>query len=179
MNEVKQQSEFVTVVAWIFIILTGLASAVSILQNIMIRTMFSSEQMREAMAQQQNAEQVPEFAKFMFANVENVFLVILVVFLIMFATSIALLKRRNWARITFIGFMILGVLWNIFGLVMQSVFIGDMPAPPDAEIADQFDTIMSAMRIGTLIFTLGLTALYIWIIVKLSSRAVREEFNPS
>ncbi|MDD2271386.1 MAG: hypothetical protein PHP95_11805 [Desulfuromonadaceae bacterium] len=46
-----QRSTFVNVLAWIFIVLGGFTTFISILQNIMIRVMFRKEEMTQAMKQ--------------------------------------------------------------------------------------------------------------------------------
>ena len=45
------RSTFVTVVAWIFIVLSGFASVIGALQNIMLRYMMPTEDMHKAMSQ--------------------------------------------------------------------------------------------------------------------------------
>jgi hypothetical protein len=51
MMQRANRSTFVTVVAWIFIVLAGFTTFIAILQNIMISLMFSGGHMGEALNQ--------------------------------------------------------------------------------------------------------------------------------
>ena len=42
MQSIAQRSTFVTVVAWVFIVLSGFGTLISLLQNLMIQTVFTS-----------------------------------------------------------------------------------------------------------------------------------------
>ena len=46
------RSNFVTVVAWIFIVLGGLATFIAVLENVVVHTLFPFEQMRKMAAEQ-------------------------------------------------------------------------------------------------------------------------------
>src|SRR6478672_6650334 len=97
------QSSFVTVLAWIFIVLAGFATLISILQNVMISLMFPIEEMQAAMVQAKHKQDMPVFAEFMFSHFQLFFLSFLVVSSVTLVSAIALLKRKNWARVLFIG----------------------------------------------------------------------------
>lgn len=56
------KSTFVTLVAWIFIVLSGFATLISVLQNIMVALMFQPEEFQQA------TDNVPAGAKFMFVS---------------------------------------------------------------------------------------------------------------
>jgi hypothetical protein len=177
LNESIKKSDFVTVLAWIFIVLTGLMTFVTLLQNITIRIMFSDDRLSEAMSHADNMGNMPEHAEFMFNNFNLIFLLIFFFSLFLFITSIALLKRKNWARITFIILMALGILWNILGLILQSTFMPDISSINDPKAAEQFESMMSVMKIGSYVVAIVFTALYAWIIKKLSSSTIAYEFK--
>ena len=177
MNDIKQQSTFVTVIAWIFIIFSGLGSLVSIMQNILIRTMFSGDRVQEALSRTENTDQMPQMAKFMFQHMDTFFLAFMILTIFLFISSIALLKRKNWARLVFIVMMALGILWNIGGLFIQASIMNTMPQTTNAEMANQFNIAMSVMRVGSYIFAAVFTGLYLWILVRLLSKDVKAEFN--
>lgn len=86
----QNKSVFVTVIAWIFIILSGEAVGIALIQNIMSISI-----------------DIPTVAS------EQVFMPI--VFLIasglVMVCSIGLLKRKNYARRAFIIIMVVGIFW--------------------------------------------------------------------
>jgi hypothetical protein len=172
-----ERSEFVTVVAWIFIGLSGLMTLVSVVQYFMFGMMMSSSQLQGAINEVQT--RVPA-AVFVFKYFR---LLIGAVFLLSLATlvvSIGLLKRWNWARLVFVGLMAIGILWSLAGPIVQFMVLRGMPMlPPDApsEFRNLFESMVSSMKIFSVIFALGFCLLYGWIAVRLMSAKVRSEFT--
>jgi len=171
-----QRSTFVSVLAWIFIVLGGFATFIGILQNIMIQTMFPKEQMAQAMEQAENADHMPAFANFMFGHFDLFFLLFLVVSATSLIAAIALLKRKNWARITFIVLMALGILWNVAGLVLQFTMFGQMPEMAGQGTPPEFEKMMLIMKIASAIMVVAFSTLFGWIIKKLTSAPIKAEF---
>lgn len=177
----ETRSSFVTVLAWIFIVLAGFTTFISVLQNIMINTMFPLDQMRAAKAA---APGMPPFFDFMFDNIRLFFFAFLVVSAAMCASAIGLLLRRNWARLVFVGILALGIVWNLGGLVLQQLMFDSMmkfpavagkSAPPDFEA--EMRGMMIAMRIFSALFALGFSVLYTWLIKRLISPSIAAEFR--
>jgi hypothetical protein len=177
--EVQQRSTFVTVVAWIFIALSGLSTVISILQNIMVWTLFRSPEVSHAM-QAPRPPGVPPIAAFMTTHFHLFFLAFLLVSAFTLASSIGLLKRWNWARLCFVGMMVLGIVWNLGGLALQFSMFSSMQ--------EQFSTIpmqdgpdmqsfLIAMAIVGVLFAIGFSALYGWIAKRLLSPQIAEEFR--
>lgn len=171
-----QRSNFINVLAWIFIVLGGFATFMSILQNIMIRTMFPKEQMAQAMQQAEKTEQMPAFANFMFSHFDLFLLFFLVVSATSLIAAIALLKRKNWARIIFIVLMILGILWNVGGLVLQFTMFSSMPEMASKGAPPEFEKMMLIMKIASVVMVIAVSTLFAWIIKKLTSAPIRDEF---
>ena len=172
------RSTFVNVVAWIFIIFSGFATLIGILQNIMVHIVFKEFGLQQSMDQASPPADIPFIAKMIF----NHFDLLIFVFLIMSATclvvSIAMLKRKNWARIVFIILMCLGIVYNLGGLVFQFIMLGSMdefgggfPPPPE------FKNMFVIMKIAFIIIALGISALLGYIIKKLSSKNIKAEFQ--
>ena len=180
MNEfeaTQPKSTFVTVLAWIFIVLAGFAMFISILQNIMITLIFPVEEMNQRLSSHEVQENMPAFANFMFSNIRLFFFGFLVVSCATFISSIGLLKRKNWGRIIFIAIMSLGIAWNIFALVLQQFMMpsmSEMPGPPGSN----FGVMMTIMRVFTSLMALGISILFGWIIKSLVSPKIRKEFMP-
>jgi hypothetical protein len=171
-----ERSEFVTVVAWIFIGLSGLMTLMSVVQYLMFGMMMSLGPMQDGMNEMQARMPAAAFA---FRHFRLLIGAVLLLSLITLVVSIGLLKRRNWARLVFIGLMALGIVWNVAGPIVQLMVLRGMPMlPPDtpADFRDLFESMMSSMQIFSVIFALGFCLLYGWIIVRLMSAKVRSEF---
>src|SRR5690606_30648132 len=97
-------------------------------------------------------------------NMELFFMGFLVVSAFAFISSIGLLRRKNWARIAFIGLMVLGVVWNLGSIILQELFYGSMSEFNEANFKDDhMDTMINVMKIAGYIFNLIFTALFTWI----------------
>jgi type II secretory pathway pseudopilin PulG len=125
--EPNKKSTFVTVIAWILIVVTGFSTFVTALQNIMIQIMFDDLMKEEMMKSDPDAfDHMPEFFNFMFENFDLMFLAFFIANLIAFVASIGLLLRKNWGRIIIIGIMALGIVWNIGGFYFQQSMFSDI-----------------------------------------------------
>jgi hypothetical protein len=174
------RSNFVTVLAWIFIVLSGFAVFVSILQNVMITYLFPMERIQEVMQEQQAQQHIPGAFRFLFNNFAWFFRAFLVISLAVLAASIGLLRRKNWARIAFIMLMALGILWNLGGVALQSILLSSFPPFPheaSAEMAENFSRMLIVMKIATAFMVVAFSALFGWIIWKLVSPQIRAEFG--
>jgi hypothetical protein len=172
-------SSFVTAVAWIFIALSGFSTLIALLQNLMINLAFPVAEMQAAIQQHRKGPPMPWLFKFMAGNVRLIFFSFLAVSALTFAASIGLLKRRNWARITFIGILALGIVWNLGGMAVQYSLFSSLPGIPDnapEEFQDRFDFFAKAIMVFSLFFAVGISGLFGWIIKRLVSSDIRREF---
>ena len=171
------KSTFVTALAWVFIVLAGFATLISVLQNVMITLMLPDAAMQTATEEVGRDKNVPWFFAFMFENVRLIFFTFLLLTSATLGTAIGLLKRKNWARITFIGLMVFGIFWNIGGVVFSIFFVMAIPSTVPPDFADQFK-LMSTIMIGVnVLMAIGLSTLFGWIVKKLLSLAIRLEFS--
>lgn len=113
----------------------------------------------------------------MFSNIRFFFLSFLIISGTTFVSAIGLLKRKNWGRIIFTVIMGLGICWNLFSLVLQNLMFTSFPDFPHGEMSSQFNTMMNVMKIFTFIFAVGISYLFGWIIYKLSSFKIKNEFT--
>lgn len=174
-----ERSSFVTVVAWIFIVIAGFGSFISILQNVMINTMFPMDQMQAATSSASSDHIMPAIMGFMFGHIRLFFATFLALSLSTFISAIALLKRKNWARMIFISLLVFGIVWNIGSIFFQYVFFGSMPPVPanaPADFRSEFDSIATVMMIFSSVMAIGFSALFGWIIKRLISPVIRSEF---
>lgn len=120
------KSTFVTVVAWIFIIISGGMTLMSALQNIMIQTMMPDDMFNQSEESAKAMANAPWFAEFMFNHFQLIIFLSFVVMFVTFVASIGLLKRKNWGRYIIIGLLGLGIAWNVAGLAMQQSVKSEM-----------------------------------------------------
>jgi hypothetical protein len=174
-SDTTPRSGFVTGVAWTFIGLAGFATLIAVLQNIMIGLMFPAEAVRAA----ENAKDMPAFARVMFSHPQLIFGTFLVVSAATLVSAIGLLKRRNWARLVFIGIMALGILWNAASVAMPFFIFTSIPSMPENTPADfrgNFDLMWKVMTAFTVLMAIAFAGLFGWIIKRLVSRDIKREF---
>jgi hypothetical protein len=183
--QVPARSSFVTVVAWIFIVLSGFSTLIGALQNLMIRSM-PFDQLNSAL-QDSTAFPFPAPARAIFSHFQLFVLAAFLLSLLMLISSIGLLRRRNWARLAFIGLLVLGIIYMLGGLFLQQSFMSSFnksfsaAAPQDSLFranAQQFESLFTAMRVFMIAFSLVIAGVFGWIVARLASARVREEFVP-
>lgn len=172
----SERSTFVSVLAWIFIILGGFVTLISLLQNIMIAVMFPVEEMNRTFNDPQFQEQTPFFFRLIFSNIRLFFFSFLIISGTTVVSAIGLLKRKNWARIIFILVMGLGIGWNVLSLVIHTSMFSTMPDIPPEAVNGEFITMMTIMKVFMFILAMGLSYLCLWIIYKLTTPDIKAEF---
>ncbi len=165
------RSTFVSVVGWIFAVMSGFALFISVMQNIMLHTVFPLEQMTSDIP-----ANTPAMAAFMFEHVALLFLIPLLVSALVLASSVGLIKRREWARMLMVGLMVLAALWSAGSILVQLIWMGQMPAMP-AGMSPDFQAIQTTMMVFMLIWGLGLAGLFGWIAKRLMSWETKQEFR--
>lgn len=173
------RSSFVTALAWVFIVLSGFATLIAIAQNVMINTMLPVDQMEAAIHSAEAQQNMPPVAAFMTSHFRLFFGAFLALSAVTLISSIALLKRKNWARLVFISLMGLGIIWNLGGLFLQQAIFSSISPPATAppEFLDQFQSMAQTMMIFSAIMAIVFSVLFAWIIKRLASQKVREEFE--
>ena len=172
------RSSFVTAVAWIFIALAALFLLISLLQNAMVHLLFPMDEMRAQLAREGQA--MPSGARWMLEHITWLFAGFTVISAYALAMSIGLLKRRNWARIGFIGLMLFGILYQFAGLALQWFMLADMglvgrDAPP--EFVRQFETMRNLMLAFGVLMGLTFGGLFGWLAWKLMQPQIVAEFR--
>lgn len=184
-TQLPPRSSFVTVVAWIFIAFSAFSTLIGALQNLMIRSM-PFDQFNSAL-RDSTTLQLPPTARLMFSHFQLIVLVSFVLSLLMLISSVGLLRRLNWARMVFMGLLILGIICEIGGLFLQQSFVSSFTAsfsaaaPQDSAFranAQQFQSMFAAMRVFMIAFSLGIAGVFGWIVARLASPGIRGEFVP-
>ena len=174
MENQKKQSSFINVFAWISIVFSGFGILIGILQNVMMQTVMKDANFEEAI---NKAENLPPLMKVMFENFEFLVMGTLIVTIMTFIASIGLLKRKNWARLFFIIFLVLGVIWTVVGGFMQFSFMDSMTMSSiPQDVPPEFQTMQNTMKIVMGVMLVAMLGLYLYLIKRLRSDEIKEEF---
>jgi hypothetical protein len=181
MNSIDSQrigprSNFVTVTGWIFAILAGGVSAISLLQNVMFHTLFRTDPAFDALAS--NKEELDQF-QWMMKAMPWLMGLVFVASITTLTAAIGLIRRIEWARRIFLAMLALMILWQIGGLVHALWFMGKMDAHLDAAPADigrAFRTMQALMVGATIVFGVLVSSLLAWLAWRLTRPEIRAEF---
>ena len=173
----QQRSTFVSVVAWIFIVLTGFGALIGLMQNIMVHTMFSVPEMKTAMNSPEAVSEIPPFARFMFNHFRLFVFLMFAITLFTLITSIGVLKRKNWARRVFIGLLGLSILLLLGSIAAQFFFFPGSSGFGSEEIPAEMKTMMTFMQVFFAFFYGAIAVILGWIIKKLLSAGIAHEFQ--
>lgn len=175
----RPRSAFVDALAWIFIGLGGVAATIALLQNLMLYFLFPRVQMQAAVESSPAAAQMPFLARFLFGHMEWVFGAFFLLALLTLVAAIGLLRRWNWARVVLIGLMALAIVWNLGGVLLQTLLFPDFPLPANApaDFQASFHSLRLFIQAVSAVFAVVFSLLAAWIIWRLRSTAIVEEFG--
>lgn len=165
-------TNFVTALGWVLIIFTGFGVVTSVMQNVMVSFVVPALDQRTPEAQQMPRGTLVAF------RMLAAFMLCAAVFLLFSAWSF--LKRRNWARKTFVVIFALGAVWG--GLVFLAFGLGMgvfniLPQLPSSEAPPGLGSAFRIMGIMIGLVAAGFAALFIWLIKCLRSPGIRGEFQ--
>jgi len=144
----------VSIVGWVFAVLSGLATLLAVMQNIMLYIWSSS----------------PTAGGFASGNIDLYFMLWLGVCSATLVASIGVIRRNNWARRAFIGILGLGILWFI-GSTLWMLFQSAGPVHDEA-----FNKGYLVMKGFAVTFAIATSAIFAWLIKRLMSTNVYWEF---
>ena len=167
---VGARSLFVTTTAWIFIVLAALASVSALLENAAVASLMPESAQR------------PMLTGMLIGYLPWVVGTGIVMSLATLASAIGLLLRLDWARRAFIGVLAVAIVANLLGLWLQhevvqtvvSTTLSSAPIPP--QVLGVFGGFVTAARVMAVLMTLGACTMLGWIIRRLMSASVRQEF---
>ncbi|MEA3369296.1 MAG: DUF2127 domain-containing protein [Candidatus Ratteibacteria bacterium] len=170
------KSKFVTYFAWMFIVSAGLGTFMAIIQNIMFFVFFPAKEIRQILNSSEAAQYIPAILPFIISHIRFFLLVYLLAAGVTFIASIGLLMRKNWARIFFVSIMSLAIIWNLVEMFFYGALIPKIPVFPDEIGLPNFQVILSEIRIFAVVIAIGLMIFYAWIVKKLVSKNIKQEF---
>ncbi|MES2959656.1 MAG: hypothetical protein V4792_15805 [Pseudomonadota bacterium] len=173
---VGSRSVFVTLTAWAFLLLGTMASVSALLQNATLASWLPGLQGLGA------AQPLPLLTGLLIGYLPWVMGAGLAVSLATMASAVGLLMRLEWARRCFIALLGLAITANLLGLWLQYELVRSVvdatlahaPLPPAA--ANVFGNFVTASQVMAGVVTFAACALLAWIIRRLMSPSVRQEF---
>jgi len=171
---VGARSLFVTTTAWVFIVLAALTSVSALVQNAAVASLMPDWQGA--------AGTMPLLTGLLLGYLPWVVGAGLVMSVATLASAVGLLLRLDWARRTFIGLLTVAIVANLLGLWLQqevvesvvSSTINSVVIPQKA--MGVFGGFVTAARVMAVAMTLVACLLLGWIIRRLMSAGVRQEF---
>ena len=173
---VGARSLFVTVTAWVFIVLGALASISALVQNAAVAAMFPGLHVIG------DAHALPLVTGWLMGYLPWVVGAGLVMSLATLASAIGLLMRLDWARRTFIGVLVVAIFVNLLGLWLQQELVQSVVSNTLSSVAiparalGVFGGFVTAARVMAVLMTLAGCGWLAWIIRRLMSAVVRQEF---
>lgn len=173
---VGARSLFVTFTAWVFIILAALTSVSALVQNAAVASLMPGL----PLATERNA--LPLLTGLLVGYLPWVVGTGLVMSLATLASAIGMLMRLEWARRTFIGLLVVAIVANLLGLWLQQEVLQSVVSNTLSNVAipqkalGVFGGFVTAARVMAVLMTLVGCALLGWIIHRLRSATVRQEF---
>jgi hypothetical protein len=171
---VGSRSLFVTATAWAFIVIASLASVTALVQNAAVASFMPQWQAGGAA--------LPLLTGWLLGYLPWVVGAGFAISVSLLACSVGLLLRLEWARRVFIALLLVTIAANLAGLWLQhemvqalvSATLGTGALPPRA--AGVFGGFATAAQVMGVSLTLGGCLLLGWIVRRLMSAPVRQEF---
>ena len=168
----EQRSTLVTVVGWIFIVLSGLA--------LLECLTFLFSPMDKMFAQLPAQPGQPALDPAMMASfMRGMMTVVFLIFSWVFISSIGLVRRKNWARISYMVMMILGIGWNALYLLGGLLFLAVGAKLPTQNGGPDMAVFSHVIGIFMIVFGLAFVSLFGWILYMLNTERIRKEFQPA
>ena len=171
---VGARSLFVTATAWVFIVLAALTSMSALVQNAAVASLMPGMQVA--------TERLPLLTGLLIGYLPWVVGTGLVMSLATLASAIGLLIRLDWARRSFIVLLVVAIFANLLGLWLQQEVVQSVVSSTLSTVAipqqalGVFGGFVTAARVMAVLMTLVGCAFLGWIIRRLMSATVRQEF---
>ena len=173
---VGARSLFVTTTAWVFIVLAALTSVSALVQNAAVASLMPGLHLAT------DRNPLPLFTGLLLGYLPWVVGTGLVMSLATLASAIGLLLRLDWARRSFIALLVVAIVANLLGLWLQHEVVQSVVSNTLSSVAipqqamGVFGGFVTAARVMAVLMTLVGCALLGWIIRRLMSPTVRQEF---
>jgi hypothetical protein len=159
---------FVTVLGWALIGFTGLWALSMLLQTVMFTVMLAMPAPHAT-----SDARTPSHLSLPFRMLLGLLVGVSV---LVFASAIAFLKRKGWARRTFVTLFALAIVFNVAALLLLLVG-GSQSVSLALGAGERFEPMARRMLVPTSIAAVALSLLFGWLIKRLTSAVVRAEFD--
>ncbi len=175
-NSGNKKSKFITNIGYVFIGFFGYSTTATLLQSIIFLFKPPIELLR--MISPTTDIDITVFMPPAFIYVmEHIhpFLSVSFVFsLISLIASFAFLKRRNWARIFFVVFMIVTIVFSFTGIFFHDAFMLEIPADENMRVI--VESVNKLIKMSLIAIVVIIVTLHGWLAYQFISKSVREEF---
>ncbi len=171
-------SLFVTVLAWTTIVPSAFGLVVALMQNVIFAVFMSPGQFAQIVAMLPPGMET--LGNVSYGTMRVALLAFLALSLTFLLTGIGLLKRRNWARVVFIAAVALGTLYGVATYFFMDATSDLSVLLPDTTIEGagiDLAQVAAMMRVTTTALTILFTAFNLWLIWRLVSPSIRQEFD--
>ena len=173
---VGSRSLFVSVTAWVFILFGLTASALAVVQGASIASLLPGFDLNL------DVKPLQGLMKVMAGHSAWVAAAALALSIGTVAAAAGLLSRLEWARRVFIAMVGLAIVANLAGLWLQQELLQALidhtlsRAPLPREAAGVFGGFATVARAAAVTLSLATCLLLAWVIARLNTQAVRQEF---
>ena len=174
--DLRPRSGFVTALAWTSLALGVLGTASGLLQAISL-PLVQPETFLQGF--EQNGPALPAALTWTFAHLQAINAMSTVLSALFAWVSWGLLRRREWARLAFIAFLVLGALAGFAGVALVRHLLGWMAGLGALEADPALAGIVLATQVAMIGAAVLIALLHAAIAWKLCTRAIRAEFAPS
>ena len=171
------RSLFITVTAWLGIVLATAACACGVIQQASLASWVPS------LGELLQAHPVPVLSGLLLQYLPALYGAGLMLSVALLIASCGLLMRMEWARHAFIGLLVLAIAVSLAGLWLQHEFVQSLVAstlrrgPLPVALAEVFGGFVTAARVMAGVVTLTACWVLAWMIRRLMSPVVRQEFG--
>ncbi len=170
------RSRFVTVVAWLFIVLAGFAVLVSSIQNIVVSIMFSNADLASLIEEARRNSRLPAFVLFTFEHLRFALLGFLISFSITLLAAIGVLRRKDWARRLFVAILAIGIVWSLAGAGATIEAVSSV-SKHVATRHDELGAMIHVILAFNLLVSLVVATVFLWLIKRFVSDDIKREFR--
>lgn len=173
---VGSRSVFVSITAWVFIVLGVGCGLVALVQGAATASLLPGFALRF------DAAPLQGLAAVLAANMPWLAGTVLALSIATAAAAIGLLLRLEWARRAFIALVVLAIVGNVAGVWLHQELLQGLidhtlsRSPLPRETAGVFGGFITATRVAAVAMSLAICLLLGWIVQRLNTQSVRQEF---
>lgn len=175
MTTLARPSTFVTVLAWLALVFSGMATATGLLQSAMVAFLMPVGPLSAS-----DAAQTPPVFRFLFEHFLAFVVALTAVWAATFTFAVGLLRRNEWGRRGFMGILAVWCVATVIATVVQQLTMSDLfSGAQAADVPADARSIILAMRLAGALFGVAFAGCLGWLTWQLSRPHIRAEFGPA